>query len=349
MKTVLQYLRPQYARLALQLTIKFIGTITELFLPWMLSHILDDVVPQKDMPQVYLWGIFMLLAATVALLGNVIANRMSTRISRRFTEKLRHDAFARVSYLSSRQIDGFTLSSLISRLTSDTYNVHQMVDRMQRLGVRAPILLLGGIIVTFTLEPVLTLVLVATLPLLGVVVFSVSRRGVPLYVRVQSAVDAMELAGRGMNAAQIKELLEQEKMQSSIYIMLDTLTYLKKGGRINTTTALAANLLNIKPVMKFGTGKLDVFQKCRGMKKSRKAMIDAMHRELETTFKKEYDAGKVYLMAASSSTAEVTADWISQIRESFPGMDVMCDDLSLGLSCHIGPDGLGIGCSCMPL
>ena len=79
------------------------------------------------------------------------------------------------------------------------------------------------------------------------------------------------------------------------------------------------------------------------------AIIDAMHKELETTFKKEYEDGKVYLMAASSSTAEITADWISQIRESFPGMDVMCDDLSLGLSCHIGPDGLGIGCSCMPL
>ena len=66
-------------------------------------------------------------------------------------------------------------------------------------------------------------------------------------------------------------------------------------------------------------------------------MLDAMHNELETTFKKEYEAGKIYLMAASSSTSEVTADWISQIRESFPGMDVMCDDLSLGLSCHIGP------------
>ena len=191
MRTVFQYLRPQYGRLALQLTIKFIGTITELFLPWMLSHILDDIVPQKDMVQVYIWGVFMMIAAAVALLGNVTANRMSTRISRRFTQKLRHDTYARVTYLSSRQTDRFTLPSLISRLTSDTYNVHQMVDRMQRLGVRAPILLLGGICVTFSLEPVLTLVLVATLPLLGVVVFTVSRKGIPLYVSVQEAVDSM--------------------------------------------------------------------------------------------------------------------------------------------------------------
>ena len=175
----------------MQLTIKFIGTITELFLPWMLSHILDDIVPQKDMVQVYIWGVFMMIAAAVALFGNVTANRMSTRISRRFTQKLRHDTYARVTYLSSRQTDSFTLPSLISRLTSDTYNVHQMVDRMQRLGVRAPILLLGGICVTFSLEPVLTLVLVATLPLLGVVVFTVSRKGIPLYVSVQEAVDSM--------------------------------------------------------------------------------------------------------------------------------------------------------------
>ena len=113
---------------------------------WFSSHSL------KDMGKVYLWGFFMLLAAGVALAGNVIANRYSTRISRRFTRQLRHDAFKRVSYLSSRQIDAFTLSSLISRLTSDTYNVHQMVDRMQRLGVRAPILVLGGVIVTSPLN-----------------------------------------------------------------------------------------------------------------------------------------------------------------------------------------------------
>jgi len=114
-------------------------------------------------------------------------------------------------------------------------------------------------------------------------------------------------------------------------------------------TALAADVLNIKPVMHFSTGKLDIYQKCRGMKKSRKVMIDAMKHELETNFREEYAAGKVYLMAASSSTDEVTEEWVNQIRESFPGMEVMCDKLSFGLSCHIGPDGLGIGCTCKPV
>ena len=84
------------------------------------------------------------------------------------------------------------------------------------------------------------------------------------------------------------------------------------------------------------------------MKKARKVMIDAMKHELETNFREEYEAGNVYLMAASSSTDEVTAEWMAQIKESFPGMDVMCDKLSFGLSCHIGPDGLGIGCTCKP-
>ncbi len=191
MRTVFQYLRPQAGRMAFQMFVKFIGTITELLLPWMLSHILDEIVPLREMRLVYLWGVLMLAAAAAAFFGNVIANRMSINISRRFIERLRHDAFARVSFLSSRQVDGFTLSSLISRLTTDTYNVHQMVDRMQRLGVRGPILLLGGICVTIVLEPVLTLTLAGTLPLLAVVVFGVSRRGVPLYVRVQEAVDAM--------------------------------------------------------------------------------------------------------------------------------------------------------------
>ena len=160
----------------------------------------------------------------------------------------------------------------------------------------------------------------------------------------RSVLDAVELAEKGYRAQKIKDILEKNREHMVIYVGLSTLTYLKKGGRISSVAAVAADVLKIKPVMKFGVGKLDVYQKCRGMKNARKAMIDAMKKEFETNFKEAYEAGKLYLMAASSSTAEVTEEWIRQIKESFPGMDVMCDNLSLGLSCHIGPDGLGIAC-----
>ncbi len=160
----------------------------------------------------------------------------------------------------------------------------------------------------------------------------------------RSVLDAVELAEKGYRAQKIKDILEKNRQHMVIYVGLSTLTYLKKGGRISSVAAVAADVLKIKPVMKFGVGKLDVYQKCRGMKNARKAMIDAMKKEFETNFKEAYEAGKLYLMAASSSTAEVTEEWIRQIKESFPGMDVMCDNLSLGLSCHIGPDGLGIAC-----
>ena len=165
----------------------------------------------------------------------------------------------------------------------------------------------------------------------------------------RSVLDAVELVQKGYSAAEIKKILEDTREKMTIYIGLSTLEYLKKGGRISSVTALAANVLNIKPVMHFSTGKLDTYQKCRGLKKSRKVMIDAMKEELETNFAKEYAAGEVYLMAASSSNDEVTEEWVNQIRESFPGMEVMCDKLSFGLSCHIGPDGLGIGCTCKPV
>lgn len=160
----------------------------------------------------------------------------------------------------------------------------------------------------------------------------------------RSVLDAVELAGKGYSAEKIKKILEDNRENMVIYVGLSTVSYLKKGGRISSVAAVAADVLNIKPVMKFGVGKLDVYQKCRGIKNARKAMIDAIKNEFATNFKDAYEAGKVYLMAASSSTAEVTGEWVAQIKENFPGLDVMCDNLSLGLSCHIGPDGLGIAC-----
>lgn len=191
MKKLWFYIRPHILQIGFQFIIKFIGTIMDLLLPWLLSYIIDYVVPTKNLRSVYFFGGLMILSAVIAVTFNIIANRMSTNTSRSITKKMRHDLFEKVSYLSNRQVDEFTTPSLISRITSDTYNVHQMVDRMQRLGVRAPILLVGGIVVTLTLEPVLTMVLVCIMPLLAAVVYFVSRKGIALYTETQTATDKL--------------------------------------------------------------------------------------------------------------------------------------------------------------
>lgn len=191
MRTILRYLRPRAAAVSLGICIKFLGTIIELLLPWMLSVILDKFVPAKDIRHMLYWGVLMILCAVGALAFNVVANRMATKLTRDFTRQVRKDLFSKITALSCAQADGFTTPSLISRLTSDTYYLHQMVDRMQRLGVRAPILLLGGIAVTFAMEPVLTLVLFSILPILfGIVVF-VSNKGIELYTITQRSLDHM--------------------------------------------------------------------------------------------------------------------------------------------------------------
>ena len=191
MKKILEYLRPQMWVMIWQFTVKFAGTLIELLLPIMLSHILNNIVVLNDMNAVYFWGGLMVLCSAVALLANVYANQLSTKISKKITQKLRYDLFRKTEYLSCKKADEFLIPSLISRLTSDTYNVHQMIDRMQRLGIRAPILLIGGILLTFTLEPVLTLVLVCVLPLLGFIIWLISHKGIPLYTKTQISLDTL--------------------------------------------------------------------------------------------------------------------------------------------------------------
>ncbi|MDR1559662.1 MAG: ABC transporter ATP-binding protein/permease [Clostridiales bacterium] len=191
MKTILKYIRPKLGAMSLQMLIKFTGTIVELLLPWMLSVILDELVPAKDIKMIWIWGTLMIVCAVMAFVFNAVANRMATGISKDITRRVRHDLFTRITALSASQEDHFTTPSLITRLSSDTYNLHQMIDRMQRLGVRAPILTLGGIVLTFRLEPVLTSVLLAALPLLALVIWFVSKRGVRLYMTSQSLLDAL--------------------------------------------------------------------------------------------------------------------------------------------------------------
>lgn len=191
MRMVWKYVRPHVPRMCLGLGIKFLATVAELLLPWILSHIIDEVVPLGSMGLIAVWGLGMILASFVAWAGNILANRSAAWVSQHTTEEIRHDLFEKISSLSCAQVDSYTIPSLESRLTSDTYNVHQMVGMVQRMGVRAPIMLVGGVLITLTLDPVLTLVLVATLPFLAVLVTHISRKGIPLYREVQKKTDAM--------------------------------------------------------------------------------------------------------------------------------------------------------------
>jgi len=164
----------------------------------------------------------------------------------------------------------------------------------------------------------------------------------------RSIMDAMELIEEGYSAQQIKTCLESAKDNMNIYIAVENLESLRRGGRISATSAVVGTMLNIKPVLQFTTGMLEPYKKCRGFKTARKMMIEAMHQDIEIRFKEWYDRGEICLMAASSASPEVTAGWIKEIEEAFPGMRVLCDNLSLGVSSHTGSGALGIGCSCRP-
>ena len=188
---LIKYIKPFLPKMAVGFTIKFIGTIMDLVLPMMLAYMIDDIVPLRSMPLIWAAGAVMVVCSFIAIWGNITANRIAARVARDTTEKIRNDLFTRISYLSARQLDTFTIPSLESRLTSDTYNIHQMVGMLQRLGVRAPLLLVGGLIVTFILEPVLTMVLVAILPFIGITVYVISKRGIPLFTGQQEATDEM--------------------------------------------------------------------------------------------------------------------------------------------------------------
>ena len=191
MKLLLKYMGTMKWFIALTLTVKVAASLIELAIPYVLGHILDYVVPKNTVTEIIIWGVFMIACALLACVGNIVANRMAARVARNTTKKVRHALFERTMRLSSAQIDKFTIPSLESRLTSDTYHVHHFIGMSMRMGVRAPILLVGGILVTLFLDPVLTLVMIVVLPLIGISVWVITKKGVPLFKQSQRSVDGM--------------------------------------------------------------------------------------------------------------------------------------------------------------
>ncbi|MGF1948438.1 ABC transporter ATP-binding protein [Enterococcus gallinarum] len=191
MKLLKKYLHPYIGRMSLGVSIKFFGSLMDLLLPWILAYIIDTIIPTKNVSAIFLWGGVMLLCSVIAVVTNILANRMASSVARDATGSIRHDLFAKVAYLSIPQIEQVGIPSLVSRLTTDTYNIHQTVGMIQRLGIRAPILLLGGVLITATLDPVLTLVLVGVLPFTLVAAVIISKRGIPLFAQLQKRVDTL--------------------------------------------------------------------------------------------------------------------------------------------------------------
>lgn len=163
----------------------------------------------------------------------------------------------------------------------------------------------------------------------------------------QSALDALEMAKAGMSAAQIRKRLEDTKMESSIYIMVDTLKYLKKGGRITPAAAAIGTILNLKPVLQINGEKLDAFSKARGIKQGKRIMMDAIQKDLESKYADYYENNKVWLYIAYTYDKEAAEELAAELRETYPGLPIHTDPLSLSVACHIGPGALAIACQRM--
>ena len=155
----------------------------------------------------------------------------------------------------------------------------------------------------------------------------------------QSVLDALKLISEGKDGAEVKQILEETKMSASIYITLETLKYLKKGGRITPAAAAVGTILNLKPVLQIQGGKLDAFRKARGMRQAMQAMIDGLKEDQAERFSGQ----KLTIRAAYSGDAEAGAAWQAELQKAFPEMTIGLDPLPISISCHTGDGALGVG------
>ena len=214
-----KYIKPQGWFILLTMFIKLLGAASELAIPYLMEIILDYKVP-----------------AALCLVFNITANRMSALSSGRITLAIRHDLFRRLMGFSPRQMDAITVSSAVSRLTSDTYNINQLLARTQRLGVRAPILLLGGIAMMLSMDWVLSLVLIALLPIIGIVVYFVTKTSVPLYTRQQSVLDqVVTVVQENITGIRVIKAFATEKQETGRFD--------RKAGSVSAITNPAATLV----------------------------------------------------------------------------------------------------------
>lgn len=244
MNLIVKYIRPYLKRMGVGVFVKFAGSVMDLLLPWILAYVIDNVVPVKDLRAVVLWGGLMLVCSILAIVGNITANRMAASVARDVTRTLRYDLFHKITSLSNRQVDEITIPTLISRMTSDTYNFHNLVSRMQRVGIRAPILVLGGILVTMTLDPVLSGVLCCMLPLMGAVVWFVSKKSVPLFRDFQRKQDKMlRVVRENASGVRVIKALSRQASEQRRFTQVNT-EVMRQANRANMIMSSTSPIMN---------------------------------------------------------------------------------------------------------
>ena len=212
MKFIWSYMKKHIWAIILVIFVKFAATALELFLPYILEYMIDDVAPQKDVKLILLWGAAMIVLAVVGRFLNVGANRGSVRIARKCIYQVRQDLFTKSINLSGDQLDEVGLPSLISRMTSDSYNLQSFMQITQTIAIRAPILLFGGIFITLSMDVGLALVLITLAPILLVAVVIISRKGIPLYDIVQTKLDnVVRIMRENITGIRVVKALSKEK------------------------------------------------------------------------------------------------------------------------------------------
>ena len=246
MKRVFCYFKPNLVKVIFCLLIKISGIIAELFIPILLSYILDTVVGEGTILDIILYGLLMLTLSGLGFLGNCKANQIAAKIAQSVSVNLRKDLFTKIMSLSQSQVDSVTMPSLIARMSSDTYNIHQMCGMILRLGVRAPMLLIGGTLCTLFLDPLLTLIMVLVLPLVIIALYFTSKYGIPLFDNVQTKVDKMVLSIReNMTGIRVIKALSKEDYEKERFNVVnkELMDYELKSSIIMSTLNPTINII----------------------------------------------------------------------------------------------------------
>jgi ATP-binding cassette, subfamily B, multidrug efflux pump len=290
MKMILRLVKPYWRMLTISLTFKSVGALADLFLPWLIAYMIDTQIPalqnasSNDLTGLYLLGVLMVVIAFMGLYLNVAANRKAEMIAALSVKTLRHDLFSKIERLSANQVDRLTRPSLISRMTTDTYNMYNATASMQRLGVRAPVLLIGGILMSLLLDPVLTLVMVAMLPLIILIVYYSSKKGIPLYKKTQVYVDGLVRKLREyITGARVVRALS---MSDHEMLKFDDANQLTVGAELKATTTMAKINPMMNAVMNVGLVIVLVFGAFRldqghDRKRSNHGICNLFHHHLE--------------------------------------------------------------------